>query len=78
MGYFGGMAGPWMFLPALFWILVLGGIAFLIYALVRRQPAGSGPAPNDPLRDLSGRYARGEIDREQYLRMRDDLDGRGR
>ena len=77
MGYYGGMAGPWMFLPALFWLLVLVGIVFLVYALVRRQPVGAGPS-EDPLRALAARYARGEIDREQYLRVREDLEGRGR
>lgn len=77
MGYYGGMAGPWMLLPILFWMLVLAGIGFLVYAFVRRRPVGSG-APDDPLRALSARYARGEIDREQYLRMREDLEGPGR
>ena len=77
MGYYGGMAGPWGFFPMLFWLLVLAGIGFVVYALVRRQPVGPG-APEDPLRALAARYARGEIDREQYLRVREDLEGRGR
>lgn len=76
MGYFGGMAGPWMFVPILFWLLVLAGIVFVVYALARRQPVGAGGA-DDPLRVLSARYARGEIDREQYLKMREDMEGRG-
>ena len=77
MGYFGGMAGPWMVLPTIFWLLVLAGIGLGVYALVQRQPVGAG-VPEEPLRALAARYARGEIDREQYVRMREDLDGRGR
>ena len=77
MGYFGGMAGPWMFLPTLFWLLILAGIVFVVYALARRQPVGDGGG-EDPLRALAARYARGEIDREQYLKMREDMEGRGR
>lgn len=71
------MAGPWVFLPMLFWLLVLAGIGFLVYALLERHPVGGG-ASEDPLRALAARYARGEIDREQYLRVREDLEGRGR
>jgi len=74
MRYYGGMAGPWMLLPILFWLLVLAGIGFVVYALVRRPPVGSG-ASDDPLRALATRYARGEIDRAQYLRMREDVSG---
>lgn len=75
MGYY---VGPWMFLPALFSLLVIAGIAALVVAIVRRPPFGPGPAAEDPLRTLSVRYARGEVEREQYLRMRDDIEGRGR
>ncbi len=78
MGYYGGMAGPWMLLPVLFfWLLILAGIGFVVYALVRRQPVGAD-ASQDPLRALGVRYARGEIDREQYLRIREDLRSLGR
>ena len=77
MGYYGGMAEPWMLLPILFWLLILAGIGFVVYALLRRQPVGADGS-HDPLRTLGARYARGEIDREQYLRIREDLEGRGR
>ncbi len=77
MGYYGGMAGPWMWLLILFWVLALAGLGFVIYVLVRRQTVGAD-GPQDPLRALDARYARGEIDREQYLKMREDLEGRER
>ncbi len=77
MGYYGGLAGLWMWLLIVFWLLALAGLGFVIYALVRRRPVGAGGS-HDPLRVLGERYARGEIDREQYLKMREDLEGRER
>jgi|BEDMetMinimDraft_2_1075160.scaffolds.fasta_scaffold23807_2 putative membrane protein len=82
MWYFGrGVPGPWGWVPMLFgllvWIAVVAAVAYLVVALVRRQPVGGGgPPPEDPLRVLAARYARGEIDRDAYLRMREDLEGR--
>jgi putative membrane protein len=62
----------------LFWLLVLGlivgGGAYLIVALVRQN---GGPAEQDgaALEILRQRYARGEIDREEWQRMRETLSG---
>ena len=77
MGYYGGMAGLWMWLLILFWLLALAGLGFVIYVLVRRQTVDADGS-RDPLRVLGARYARGEIDREQYLKVREDLEGRER
>ena len=41
------------------------------------MPPG-GPAPSDPRAILDARYARGEITRDEYLRMRSDLESAGR
>jgi putative membrane protein len=40
------------------------------------MPPG-GPAPSDPRAILDARYARGEITRDEYLRMRSDLESGG-
>lgn len=72
MGYGWGM-GPagWLFM-GLFWIVLLGLLAWAVIALL---PAarGTGKRPEDPLEILDRRFARGEIDAEQYRRARDEL-----
>ena len=67
----------WGVLMALFWVLIVAGLALLVLALVRRgqeqdhaQPAGSSRA----LEILRERYARGEISREEFEQMRRHLE----
>lgn len=66
--------GPWhMLMPLLFF----GLIVFGIIALVRYfWPGQALPERRRALDLLDERYARGEIDREEYLKRRDDLGGR--
>lgn len=64
-----------MLFMGLFWILVLAALVAVVWRLVgvgrRTQDAGSpGRRPEDILK---ARYARGEIDRETYMRTLDDL-----
>lgn len=75
----GGMFLGWIFL-LLFLVLIGGVIGGGIWRLNRS--GGAGPAhvqqrpaaPNeDPLEILRRRYARGEITREEYASMREDL-----
>jgi len=58
-------------------LLPIGLILVLAYALgwlpQRSSPAGSGSGEGDAMELLRQRYARGEIDREQFERMREDL-----
>lgn len=71
----GGMVTV-MLLGGLFWIVLLIGVGFLLYALVTRWQGGQGRAaggPDNPLALLKIRYARGEINREQYQEMLRDL-----
>jgi putative membrane protein len=79
MGYYGRFGySPWMgIVMLLFWVLVIGGIAWLVVWLVRQGPpghAGAGPSGARPLDILRERYARGEITREQYEEMRRELE----
>lgn len=72
MGTWGGMmavGGLWMILPVLLVVL-------LVYALVTPHQAGTGP--QDAITILEARYARGEIARDEYLRVREDLEKRTR
>lgn len=66
-----GMGWWGMLLMALFWIVVLGLAGWLIYRLFRGWSRNRGrESPEEVLRE---RYARGEIDRATYQRMREDL-----
>ena len=62
-----------MLIPLIFWIVVLAGLAVLIQKLIVEQRRG--PPESRALDVLSERYAKGEIDREEYLRRRHDIIG---
>lgn len=71
-GWFG-----WWPMGGLIWILVLGLLIVGVLAVVRERPGqnvGSG-ANSEARRVLDERYARGEIDRDEYLRRREDISG---
>lgn len=75
----GGMMWIW-FLMMLFGLLVFGGVILLaIWAVTRltgserSQPGTTANSPEDPLVILQRRYARGEVGREEYERIRADL-----
>lgn len=81
-GVFPLMAIVWIFGNLLWIVLVALGIYFLVRALNRRLDwMNPGPTPRGPTREqedsavriLRERYARGEIDTEEYQRIRDDL-----
>jgi putative membrane protein len=60
----------------LFWLLVIGGVVWLVQSAARgATPAGpSVPLSEGPLDILKRRYARGEITKEQFDEMRHTLD----
>lgn len=65
----GGMMG-WM----LIWpLLVLVGLALLGYVAFRLVQGGTAGRSSSPRRILDERYARGEIDEDEYRRRRDGL-----
>ncbi|MBU2234071.1 MAG: SHOCT domain-containing protein [Proteobacteria bacterium] len=59
------------------WIIFLIVIGFLIYFIVQAQKTkGETPTHNEsPLDILRRRYAKGEIAREEYEKMKKDLEG---
>lgn len=68
-GYGWGMGFGWIFM-IIFWGLVILGIVYLI------QVVSKGTKKEDtetPLDILKKRYAKGEITKEEYERMKDDL-----
>ena len=75
-GMTGSYGSPWAMhtfgggnLMFLFWGVIIGGIALLVVGLARR---GAQPAYRDEsaLEILKRRYASGEIDREEFQRMK--------
>ncbi|RSD12077.1 SHOCT domain-containing protein [Amycolatopsis eburnea] len=66
MGWAGGIG------TLVLMVLVLGALVALVVVLARRGP--QPPSPPDPARRiLDERFARGEIDQEEYERRRDAL-----
>ena len=65
----------WIFV-ILFWALIILGIVALAKWLFTTSGSvgSSGGAGKAPLDIVKERYARGEIDREQYEQMRRDLE----
>ena len=77
-----GMMGPgmmggfsWMWLMPVFWIFVLGLIIWAVVAAVRRpgESDSSTRQADSALEILKRRYARGEIDKEEYEEKKKDL-----
>ena len=72
MGFGMGFNSIWMIL---FWIVIIGAVIWAAAALY--QKANSSPPANpgdDALSILKRRYARGELSKEEYESMRNDLE----
>ena len=78
----GGAFGAWgwigMALNLLFWVALIAGLVYLVVWVARRasaQAPGIGPAagPLNAREIAQMRYARGEIDRDAYLKLIEDL-----
>ncbi|GIX06474.1 MAG: hypothetical protein KatS3mg115_0877 [Candidatus Poribacteria bacterium] len=60
------------------WVLIIVGVVFLVRWVLqqtqgRSERASTSDSGEDALEILRKRYARGEIDREEYERRRRDL-----
>ena len=79
MWYWGGGMPWWGWLlgalgMVVFWGLVIWGIWYLVTAVTSRR-SEPGPREADPKRILDERLAKGEIDAEEYRRLRDLMTG---
>lgn len=74
-GMMGGGMGPWMLLGWVVPLLVLIGLGALAVWAIRTLAgdSGGGRSANDALEVARDRYARGEIDREEFRAIRSDL-----
>ncbi|MFU8773467.1 MAG: SHOCT domain-containing protein [Anaerolineales bacterium] len=76
MGFGMGFGVFGLFMMLLFWGLLIFLAVWLVKALFdgRSQSFGaSSEETKNPGKILDERYARGEIDREQYLQMKKDI-----
>ena len=76
MGGYGG--GWWMVFHGLIWLVFLIVVVVAAVALIRYlwrvgAPGGSTGSGGSAVRILEERYARGEIDREEFLQRKRDL-----
>ncbi|MCK9274851.1 MAG: SHOCT domain-containing protein [Syntrophales bacterium] len=70
MGWFGGI------IMILFWILVIAGLILFVKWLVQNTKGGSQADSRDPSRALDilrERYARGEINKQEFDEKKKDL-----
>ncbi len=84
MGYGYGGYGPWswgfgiipMILMVIFWVAVIAGIVVLIRWVWGQtgRPAPPSSGGDTALDILKKRYARGEIEKEEFDRRRRDLE----
>ncbi len=76
----GGMMGGMMGFGWLFMLLPVIFIVILIYALLDRDRPTYNQQPyyeyENPMRVLKRRYACGELSREEYLKIKEDINGR--
>ena len=71
---------PWLGLGALLFrtLIVTAGLLIVVELLRHRRQAHAGAVPGAtrPIEIVRERYARGEITKEQFDQMRQDLEGR--
>jgi putative membrane protein len=68
-GWGWGMGFGWLFM-IVFWVLVIIGIVYLIQAVARGSKKEDKETPIDILKK---RYAKGEITKDEYDRIKEDL-----
>ncbi len=71
------MGGMWL-LSVLFWILIIVGVVLIVRWLTERYGQGKTSPDESPLDILKKRYAKGDIDRETFEKMKQDIEARDR
>ena len=76
MPYYHPMMHPFIGIGiGLFWLIILIGVAYLIYRLIKSEKilVPSRPIIRTAEDILAERYAKGGLTREQYMQMKEDL-----
>ena len=71
MGWGGGMGWPWPLLMFVFWIIVIGAVVYFVRSAITGRDRGSLDA--SALDILKKRYARGEISKDEYEKIKKDI-----
>ncbi|NQW80650.1 MAG: SHOCT domain-containing protein [Polaromonas sp.] len=66
------MSGMWL-MCGLFWLLIIAGAVLLVRWLARRPGQVKTSLDDSPAEILKRRYANGDIDRETFEKMKQDL-----
>ncbi|MBE0428165.1 MAG: SHOCT domain-containing protein [Nitrospirae bacterium] len=75
MGWGYGMAWLWTIIIIAFWVTVIVGIIFLIrWLALSTKQRGEVKSEDSALEILKKRYARGEINKEEYEERRRNLE----
>ena len=69
--YGAGMGGFGMIFMALFWVVIIVGIVYLIKSLTDKGSSGVKTESAEEI--LKKRYAKGEISQEEYEKIKRDL-----
>jgi len=67
-----------MVFSGVLWLVFWAAVMYVIVTLVsesRSRPQPAPPRPHDPMDIVKRRYAAGEISREEFQQLRDDLTG---
>jgi putative membrane protein len=67
-----GFGLGWFFM-VIFWVLVILGIVYLVKLLVGAGARKKGMDAETPVEILKKRYAKGEITKEQFDEMKEDI-----
>jgi putative membrane protein len=74
MGWGGGMGWPWPIMMLIFWVAVIVGVVFLVRWLTSSANRGRGGASEESALDiLKKRYAKGEISKDEYEKIKKDI-----
>jgi len=71
-GWDGAGGGPWWLLFPLLWIVLIGTVIWLVARDRHRRPDSASPSQR-ATEILATRFARGEIDSEEYHRRLDEI-----